>query len=116
MIETKQNIFEEVLNGYYHASELLGEATDTPALTPRDKRDYLKRYTAAIIKMPLTANQNRFLRYLINILEDHNQSILSTLVWCGNHVNVMPVDVKLAYRALSDAEKNQVIYELALPF
>lgn len=58
-------------------------------------------------------------KFISEIFEDHNQSMVSTIVWINSHINHLASqrpDVHRAMRNLTSEQFNHVIAEILLPF
>lgn len=58
-------------------------------------------------------------KFISETFEEHNQNMLSTIVWINNHTNYLVnqrPDVHRAMRNLTSEQFNHVIAEILLPF
>lgn len=58
-------------------------------------------------------------KFISETFEEHNQNMLSTIVWINNHTNYLVnqrPDVHRAMNNLTNKQFNRVIAEILLPF
>lgn len=67
----------------------------------------------------MTKEQELFKRFFKWSFEDHQQDIMSTVSWLNTHMVKIKRDYPkeyLAYKSLTNQQRNQVICEVLLPF
>ena len=67
----------------------------------------------------LTSEERIVANFINETFEEHNQNMISTIVWINNHINHLASqrpDVHRAMNNLTNKQFNHVIAEVLLPF